>query len=114
MQIFSGFANQQLTRSVQRLDETPRPAAMNDGPTLASHRCVRAIVTDVPHSTDSALAGLGFVRGNDGVLLAPAVSRTTLAPVGNFYELRNSLGDGNAVVAVLSKSAVKITREGKP
>jgi hypothetical protein len=43
-------------------------------------------VTDVPHSTDSALTALGFVRGNDGVLLAPAVSRTTLAPTGQFYQ----------------------------
>jgi hypothetical protein len=34
-------------------------------------------------------------------------------PIGNFYELRISLGDGNAVVAVLSKAAIKITREAK-
>jgi hypothetical protein len=30
---------------------------------------------------------------------------------GAFYD-RISLGDGNAIVAVLAKSAIKITREG--
>ena len=71
-------------------------------------------MTDVPHSTDSALAALGFVRGNGGVLLAPAVSRNTFAATGQFYQLKISVDDGNAAVAVLSKSAVKITREAKP
>jgi hypothetical protein len=60
---------------------------------------------------DSLLA-LGFVAGNDGVLHAPDVARVRLEPVGTFYRLNISLGDGNAVVAVMSKTAVKITREG--
>jgi hypothetical protein len=36
----------------------------------------------------------------------------TLASIGNFYELRISLASGDAVTAVLSKSAIKISREG--
>ena len=60
---------------------------------------------------DSLLA-VGFVAGNDGTLVAPATSRVRLVPIGQFYELRISMGDGNAIVAVLSKSAVKISREG--
>jgi hypothetical protein len=52
------------------------------------------------------------LTGNDGVLTAPADSRVKLAPTGAFYELRISLADGNAIIAVLAKSAVKITREG--
>jgi hypothetical protein len=70
-------------------------------------------MTDHSNSKDSLLA-VGFTAGNDGVLLAPAGSRVKLVPVRNFYELRISLGDGNAVIAVLHQSAVKITREGKP
>jgi hypothetical protein len=62
---------------------------------------------------DSLLA-VGFVAGNDGVLHAPVIGHTTLAPIGQFYELRISLGDGNAVVAVLAKAAIKISREPKP
>jgi hypothetical protein len=60
---------------------------------------------------DSLLA-VGFVAGNDGTLNAPATSRVRLVPIGQFYELRISLADGNAIVAVLSRSAVKVTREG--
>jgi hypothetical protein len=60
------------------------------------------------------LLAVGFVAGNDGTLHAPETSHTQLAPTAQFYQLKISLGDGNAVVAVLSKSAVKITREGKP
>jgi len=71
-------------------------------------------VTQPLHNTDATLVALGFTADNDGTLRAPADSRVRLAPVGNFYELRISLGDDNAVVAVLAKSAVKITREGKP
>jgi hypothetical protein len=65
------------------------------------------------HSSDAALVAVGFVAGNDGTLHAPATNRTALVPTGNFYEQRISLGDGNAVVAVLGKAALKITREGK-
>jgi hypothetical protein len=56
---------------------------------------------------------MGFApRGSDGRLQAPSASTTTLAPIGsNFYELRITLADGNAVVAVLSKAALKITRD---
>ena len=67
-----------------------------------------------PHSTDVVLVSLGFSQGDDGVLVAPKDSRVTLTPIGTFFELRVSLGDGNAIVAVLSKSAIKITREGAP
>jgi len=66
-----------------------------------------------PHSTESALAALGFTRTDDGTLTAPADSVVTLTPTGAFFELRISI-DGNAVLAVLSKSAIKITREAKP
>jgi hypothetical protein len=61
---------------------------------------------------DHTLQALGFVADSNGVLAAPAGSRVTLTPISQFYELRVSLGDGNAVVAVLAKSAVKISREG--
>jgi hypothetical protein len=68
-----------------------------------------------PHSiqsVDALLAALGFSRGDDGTLHAPDTSRITLAPVGQFFELRISLDTGAEVTAVLSKAAVKITREG--
>jgi hypothetical protein len=56
------------------------------------------------------LLALGFEQYADGVLHAPSGSRITLAPIGQSYELRISLGDANAVVAVQGKAAVKITR----
>jgi hypothetical protein len=34
-----------------------------------------------------------------------------LIPTGAFFELRISLSGGNAIVAVMSKTALKITRE---
>jgi hypothetical protein len=60
---------------------------------------------------DSLLA-VGFVAGNDGALVAPATSRVKLVPIGQFYELRVTLADGNALVCIVSKSALKVTREG--
>src|SRR5262249_22207568 len=63
-----------------------------------------------PVSNDHDLVELGFVVGA-GSLQAPATSTTVLVPTGNFYELRITLADGNSIVAVLSKSAVKITRD---
>jgi len=60
---------------------------------------------------DLVLQGLGFVADNESVLHAPESSRVTLAPIGQFYELRIHSPDGNAIVAVISKSAVKISRE---
>jgi hypothetical protein len=71
------------------------------------------VVTRSPDSTDSALTVVGFTAGNDGVLHAPSDSRVRLAPIGQFYELKISLRDGNALVAVLPKSAIRITRDGK-
>jgi hypothetical protein len=58
---------------------------------------------------------MGFApRGSDGRLQAPTASTTTLAPIGsNFFELRIALADGNVVVAVLSKSALKLAREDR-
>jgi hypothetical protein len=65
--------------------------------------------------SDRDLLALGFSQGDDGVLVAPKDSRVMLAPIGQFYELRVSLGDGNAVVAVLSKTARLRSRErGNP
>jgi len=58
-----------------------------------------------------ALLALGFVLADDGTLVAPSDSAVTLTPIGSFLELR-ILRDGNAVTAVLSKSALKITRVG--
>jgi hypothetical protein len=60
---------------------------------------------------DATLVALGFVQGDDGVLVTPSNSVVTLTPIGAFYELRISV-DGNAVTAVLSKTALKICREG--
>jgi len=45
---------------------------------------------------DATLVALGFVRGDDGVL----------------YALRIVLGDGTAITAVLSKTALKFSRAG--
>jgi hypothetical protein len=64
-----------------------------------------------PYNTDSALTALGFTRTADGTLVAPADSVVTLTPTGAFFELRISI-DGNAATAVLSKSAIKVSREG--
>jgi hypothetical protein len=61
---------------------------------------------------DAALVALGFVRGDDGVLYAPTDSAVSLAPAGGILELRISLADGNAVTAVLSKTALKFSRVG--
>jgi hypothetical protein len=61
---------------------------------------------------DGALLAIGFTARGDGTLRAPSGARTQLIPVGSFYELRISLGNGAVVTAVLSKAAVKITREG--
>jgi hypothetical protein len=61
--------------------------------------------------TESALLALGFVRADDGTLVAPADVVVRFIPTGAFFELRISF-DGNAVTAVLAKSAVKICREG--
>jgi len=63
--------------------------------------------------SDRDLIAMGFSQGNDGVLVAPKDSRVRLEPVGAFYKMRISLGHGNAVIAVLAKSALKITREEK-
>jgi hypothetical protein len=38
---------------------------------------------------DATLVALGFVRGDDGVLYAPADSVVTLTPIGNFLELKS-------------------------
>jgi len=64
--------------------------------------------------SDRDLIAIGFTE-SDGALVAPKDSRVRLEPAGAaFYRLYVSLGDGNAVTAVLSKSAIKLTREGKP
>jgi hypothetical protein len=42
--------------------------------------------------SDKDLQAIGFTAGNVGMLLAPAGSRVRLAPIGQFYELRISLG----------------------
>jgi len=64
-----------------------------------------------PPPSTIALLALGFTLADDGTLVAPVGSRVTLAPIGNFLELRISI-DGNAVTAVLAKAALKICREG--
>jgi len=63
--------------------------------------------------SDRDLIAIGFSQGDDGVLVAPKDSRVRFEPVGAYYKMRISLGGGNAVIAVLAKSALKITREGK-
>jgi hypothetical protein len=67
----------------------------------------------LPRAAARRYALAPIVAGNDGTLTAPATSRVRLIPTGKFYELQISLGDGNAVVAVLAKAAIKITRETK-
>jgi hypothetical protein len=54
----------------------------------------------------------GFAHADDGVLFAPLDSVVSFMPVGGFFELKISLADGNAVTAVLSKTAIKIGRVG--
>ena len=63
-------------------------------------------------TTSSGTVSLGFTVADDGVLTAPSNSVVTLAPIGSFYELRISLGDGNAIRVVVPRVAVKITSEG--
>jgi hypothetical protein len=61
--------------------------------------------------SDRDLIAIGFTE-HDGVLVAPENSRVRLEPAGAaFYRLYVSIGNGNAVTAVLSKSAIKLTRE---
>src|SRR5215471_1146374 len=62
------------------------------------------------HAIDTTLVALGFVRGDDGVLYAPTDSVVSFTPVGGFLEMRIVLGDGNALTAVLAKSALKVCR----
>jgi hypothetical protein len=61
---------------------------------------------------DASLVARGFVRGDDGVLYAPTDSVVSFTPVGGFLELQIVLGDGNAVTAVPSKAAIRISRVG--
>jgi len=60
----------------------------------------------------SVLLALGFTFADDGTLVAPSSSIVTLAPTGQFYQLKISIG-GNAVTAVMSKAAIKICREAR-
>jgi hypothetical protein len=62
---------------------------------------------------DATLITLGFALADDGTLVAPPGAVVTLTPIANFVRLKISI-DGTAVTAVLSKAAIKITREGKP
>jgi len=59
--------------------------------------------------TDAALTAVGFTQADDGILIAPADAVVTLAPTGNFFELRIRLSGGAAVKAVLAKIALKRT-----
>ena len=70
------------------------------------------IKSDV-RAIDATLIALGFVRGDDGTLVAPDDAVTRLIPIGKYFELRISL-DGNAVCVVVPRVALKITREEKP
>ena len=63
---------------------------------------------------DHALQALGFSVDESGALVAPKDSRATLTPIGTFFELRISMGDGNAALCIVSKSAIKVTREVTP
>ena len=60
---------------------------------------------------DATLLALGFALADDGTLVGPTRAHVTLTPIGNFLELRVSI-DGNAVTAVLSKTALKFSRVG--
>jgi hypothetical protein len=58
------------------------------------------------------LRALGFLHDDVvGTLESPSGSVTLLHPTGDFYELQILLPNGTSIVAVLSKSAVKITRD---
>ncbi|HVI63023.1 MAG TPA: hypothetical protein VM910_10630 [Bradyrhizobium sp.] len=65
-----------------------------------------------PQDIDVTLVALGFRQGEAGTLIVPADSVVRLIPTGKFYELNISLGDGNAVTAVLSRTALKFSRVG--
>jgi hypothetical protein len=52
----------------------------------------------------------GFAAGNDGVLRIPG-ARVELVPVGGFYEVRITDGNGILITAVAHKSALKVTRD---
>jgi hypothetical protein len=59
------------------------------------------------------LLTLGFTLADDGTLVAPTGAVVTFTPTvtGQFYLLKISI-DGNAVVAVLSKTALKFAARG--
>jgi hypothetical protein len=63
--------------------------------------------------SDRDLLVAGFSGRGDGTLHAPSGIHVKLVPIGRFYELRISMRNGNTIVAVLDKAAVKITREPK-
>ena len=60
-----------------------------------------------PLDSTSALLALGFTSADDDTFTAPSGSRTTLTPIGQFYELRISIDDAT-ITAVMSKSALKV------
>jgi len=60
----------------------------------------------------SDLIAIGFTQGNDGALNAPKDARVKLIPIGRFFELHISLGDGDAVTVVVPRIALKIRRHG--
>jgi hypothetical protein len=59
-----------------------------------------------------ALIAIGFTAHADGTMFAPAGSRVTFTPIGNFLELKIAI-DGNVVTIVTARVALKITKEGK-
>jgi hypothetical protein len=74
----------------------------------------RLPITQSPgaRAVDTTLVALGFVRGADGTLAAPAGSSVTFVPIGAFFELRIILADGSIATAVLAKAALKVVRAG--
>jgi hypothetical protein len=57
--------------------------------------------------TEAELRAIGFTLDGDRILRAPAGSDVTLSPMGEFFELRISLGSGLSVVAVLAQRAIR-------
>jgi len=62
--------------------------------------------------TDDDLVALGFDRVAAGMLIAPSDSKVSLIPIGHYFELRVSVGEGDGISVVVPKVAVKIIRQG--
>jgi hypothetical protein len=58
--------------------------------------------------TDDDLLKLGFIRHDNGVLLAPFGVAVRFTPVSRFFEVSITARDGNTITAVVPRVALKL------